>query len=60
MNEYPPISEALIKKLKEDFPDEIPRDEQSLFTYGFCAGVQSVIDKLKFEYEEQQRNEEDS
>ena len=56
--DYPPISEQLIQRLIEDFPDKIPREEQSLFNYGFRAGVQSVIDKLIFEYQQQQKEEE--
>ncbi|MCD7779682.1 MAG: hypothetical protein LUH05_03295 [Candidatus Gastranaerophilales bacterium] len=54
---YPIIDEELLKRLKEDFPDTIPRTHKSEFEYGVLAGIQKVIDKLQFEYKEQTESE---
>ncbi len=54
---YPIIDEKLIKRLREDFPDTMPRLQRSEFEYGVLAGIQKVIDKLQFEYKEQTEGE---
>jgi len=48
-NSYPFISDELIRKLQDDFPNELPRAEISAFELGRRIGHQEVIDKLKVE-----------
>lgn len=48
-NSYPFISDELIRKLQDDFPNELPRTEISAFELGKRIGHQEVIDKLKVE-----------
>lgn len=55
--DYPIIEENLIRKLRLDFPDTIPRTYKTEFEYGVLVGIQKVIDKLLYEYKEQQKGE---
>ncbi len=52
-NNYPEIDELLIRKLKEDFPNQLPQKEISNYELGYLIGQQSVIEKLEFEMNEQ-------
>lgn len=45
-NSYPFISDELIRKLQEDFPNQLPKTEISSFELGKRVGNQEVIDKL--------------
>lgn len=45
-NNYPYISDELIYKLKQDFPNELPKQEISSFELGKLVGQQQVIEKL--------------
>lgn len=47
---YPEFSDQLIKRLVNDFPDRLPDKQISDFDLGFKIGQQSIIKKLKFEY----------
>lgn len=48
-NYYPYISDDLIRKLKDDFPNKLPKVEVSAFELGRLVGQQQVIDKLIIE-----------
>lgn len=52
---YPPIPDILIECLCQDFPDKIPREELSPYEQGILVGQQIIIDKLKFEKEEMEK-----
>ena len=52
--EYPRITEALINKLKEEYPNKLPTKLISEYELGYLIGQQSVIDKLSLVYEEQE------
>ncbi len=58
-NIYPEINELLIKKLKEDFPNQLPQKEISSYELGYLIGQQSIINKLEFEMENQSDTETD-
>ena len=45
-NSYPFISDELIRKLQEDFPNQLPKNEVSAFELGKRVGHQEVIEKL--------------
>ena len=46
---YPEISDKLLERLEEDFPNELPTKYIDSYELGFLLGQQSVINKLKFE-----------
>lgn len=46
---YPDISERLIKCLKRDFQDKLPRKFLDAYELGVLVGQQQVIDKLILE-----------
>lgn len=52
---YPPIPESLIECLYRDFPNTLPRRELSTFELGRLIGQQDIIEKLKFETKEEER-----
>lgn len=58
---YPIISDALIEKLKADFPNKLPTKEVNSFELGRLIGQQDIIDKLTMEkfYNEQASLDED-
>lgn len=45
-NSYPFVSDELIMKLKDDFPNQLPKKEITPFELGKLIGQQEVIDKL--------------
>lgn len=45
-NSYPDVSDLLIKKLKDDFPNQLPKTEVTPFELGRLVGQQEVIEKL--------------
>lgn len=45
---YPPVSDILVKCLNRDFPDKVPRKEINLYELGILVGQQQVIDKLAY------------
>lgn len=45
-NSYPFISDELIRKLQDDFPNQLPKTEVSPFELGKRVGQQEVIEKL--------------
>lgn len=45
-NSYPFVSDELIMKLKDDFPNQLPKKEITPFELGKLVGQQEVIDKL--------------
>ena len=49
LNNYPYISDELIYKLKQDFPNELPKNEVTPFELGRLIGQQQVIEKLTVE-----------
>lgn len=48
---YPEFSNKLIEKLIDDFPNKLPDKQISEYELGFLIGQQSIIKKLKFEYD---------
>lgn len=54
---YPEIDEILLKKLKEDYPNKLPKKEISNYELGYLIGQQSIIEKLDYEFNEQNKNE---
>ncbi len=49
MNNYPFISDELIRELKKDFPNKLPKAEITPFELGKLIGHQEVIEKLIIE-----------
>lgn len=48
-NNYPDISDELLKRLKEDFPDTLPQKYVDSYELGVLIGQQQVIKKLELE-----------
>lgn len=53
---YPIISNKLIKRLKEDYPNKLPDKQVSDFELGRLVGRQDIIDKLVHEKEYSESN----
>lgn len=45
-NYYPDVSDLLIKKLQDDFPNKLPKHEITPYELGRLVGQQEVIEKL--------------
>ena len=46
---YPAISDELIKSLERDFPNKLPEGFVNDYELGVLIGEQKIINKLKFE-----------
>lgn len=45
-NSYPDVSDLLIRKLQDDFPNKLPKCEITPYELGRLVGQQEVIEKL--------------
>lgn len=52
---YPQIPDSLIECLYRDFPNILPRKELTPFELGRLIGQQDIIDKIKFETKEEEK-----
>lgn len=51
IQDYPAISDELIKSLERDFPNRLPEEYINDYELGILIGEQKIISKLKFEKE---------